>query len=750
MGGEIRDDVPDQGQGVVTPIVVQKRTARNTPFISNSAKDAYVRRMKESQPIGDIKIETTETDDKKTITTTENTGRPRPTGSFQGNPAQRQFKPQGNPLFQATSTQPGQQLQPSLELKIYNNEPPFQKPQGLYATTLPYFQLPGTRPSAPNALQFLGDPLSVISTGPNIRTPLQQVYPMNLPGPTGAGHVQVNKLYENVFPKRDMKFNSVTIGVRLMTYDFVNQILIRSHEGEYISLDSTIQKGQRNLFSEIKLMELYPDFYNPITHNPYRGLPKGLLIYRSCFPIRLDPASNTTMCGPDSIRLTARFYALSLAEFLTRELDQPTSKEYDVWRELNYYEYIRQNIIKPRRCPNFPILYAYFYCHNRNIDFYKLKKNCMTQKDALTEEYFRFKRVRQLLDLTDIPEFAERPLTLPDATRKIVGKLHDEIDPSLQEYSGRMLILVTEAPTHNLYQWAQRIYDSRGAIEKMTASGYHSEHEWYVVLFQIVAALYVMQLFGIYMRDMTIEDNVYIVDLPTSGKPTGYWKYQVEGIPYYIPNYGSLVFLDSNFKDIIPGGQSFDSCLREYKIFTHNIIGNTSFVMGDVRKKVYENYRRIVTTNAFTQEHTLNGVWRPPEPVMKLLEIMMTDTEQDLSVILSRYFRFFMNNRIGTYLRRDTELPNIREITGSFKAGEIAIEVIEDNVYKWCQVVAVLPDGKAEIITRSEPTSRDFINKTVSIDVLKQYPISEKIEQDPTSELSFAESELLETYNVSS
>ena len=36
-----------------------------------------------------------------------------------------------------------------------------------------------------------------------------------------------------------------------------------------------------------------------------------------------------------------------------------------------------------------------------------------------------------------------------------------------------------------------------------------------------------------------------------------------------------------------------------------------------------------------------------------------------------------MNNRIGTLLRKDTEIPNMREITGEHKPGEMAIEVLD-------------------------------------------------------------------------
>ena len=332
---------------------------------------------------------------------------------------------------------------------------------------------------------------------------------------------------------------------------------------------------------------------------------------------------------------------------------------------------------------------------------------------------------------------------------KTASKLPDEIYPELQLYSGTILILITEAPHHNLYQWASRIREKNGIVYRMTSNGYHDANVWMGVIFQIVAALHVMQIHGIYMRNMTIEDNIYIKDLQVSGKSLGYWKYVIDGISYYIPNYGYVVLVDSNFKDIYSSGSILDKCKREYKIYTSNIFKN-KYSINSIRQKVFENYRNIINTNAFTKEHTQNNVFRPPDSVMKLIETMMTDSETDLGKIIEKYFRLFMNNRIGTLLRKETEIPHIRDVTENFKYGEMAMEIIEHDLYKWCLVLKTNPDGLIDIITRSNPQSCDFENKTVRIETLKKYSPVEKIEQNTNLEINFSEDGLLETYIVNS
>lgn len=655
----------------------------------------------------------------------------------------RPKEPIGTPITQTHEIANPSTMQPTFKLEMFAPQQPPQRPYGIYNQYIPTVELGEGKKFSPGALPYLYAPTSAVSYGPNVKIPMQQVYNITLPGPTGS-HVEMSKIYENVLPGKENKLTSTTLGERLQTYDFVRQILIKINDGEDISLDSD---GHNSLMSYIKFMELNPNYYSPIHSNPYRGLPYGLLIYRSCFPIRMDPKSQSIVCAINSIGLNIRLYALSYAEYYTYKFRQVVYKEYDVWRELAYYEYLRENIIKKKQSPNFPLLYAFFLSPNRNIDFFSLKKSCLTQKDLLTKEYQKFVELHTLYSKIKSPNEIIRPLSLHEVASGIITKLPDEMDPKLQVYSGTTLILITEAPHHNIYQWASRIYEQEGIVRKMISHGYHGADVWLGIIFQIISALYVMQLHGIYMKDMTMEDNVYIKDLQSSGKSMGYWKYVINGISYYVPNYGYVVMIDSNFKDLVPSGITLEKCKREYKIYTSNIIGK-KYDINQIRRKVYENYRRIINTNAFTKEHTQNNVFRPPEIVMNLIETMMEDPETELGVIISKYFRTFMNNRIGTLLRKDTEIPNIREITNQFRTGEMAIEVIEQDVYKWCLIIGQKDDGVMEIITRENPQSNDFVNKEVRIETLRQYASTEKVEQTSTPDVNLSEDELLETYIV--
>lgn len=611
---------------------------------------------------------------------------------------------------------------PTLKLELYTPEKEEEIPQGMYNPYMPQVELPGfSKKFSPAAFGNLYAPTGAVSYIPNTQMPIQQVYNINLPGPTG-GHVRMNKIYENILPGKDFKFTSTTLGERLQLYHYIRQILIKIDDGEDISIDSD---GQNSLLSYIKFMELNPTYYSLINSNPYSGLPFGLLVYRSCFPITLDQTSQSIICGKNSIGLNIRLYALNYAEFYSYKFRQPIYKNYNVWRELAFYEYIKENILKKKQSPNFPILYAFFMCPNKKIDFFSLKKNCLTEKE-ITKEYLDFFDDKKII----------RPITMNPKP----NLLPDELDISLKIYSGTTLIIITEAPNQNIYQWASRLYKPNGIVQKMTATGYHSENVWLNIFFQITSALYVLQIHNIYIRDMTMRDNIYIKDLQNNGNAMGYWKYIIDGISYYIPNFGYIVFIDTNYKDL----PKKEDCEREYKIYIPTIENKEK----TIKEKIYENYHRIINTNSFTKEYTENNVNKPNEKVMNLLGKMMENSEIDIGQNISTYFRNFMNNRIGTYLRKETELPNIREISEPFIKGQMAIEVIDSNLYKWCLVFKINNNQTLDIITKQKPDDVDLINKTVRIETLKQYSSSEKIEQNSTNEINLSEDKLLETYLI--
>jgi len=300
------------------------------------------------------------------------------------------------------------------------------------------------------------------------------------------------------------------------------------------------------------------------------------------------------------------------AEYEINKLNRAGFEKYNVWREVSFYEYIREEILKPKMCPNFPFMYSYFIAKNSKIDFRKVHKlsgsKATTQKRqgqyVLPYETQLIKAVRdgsvdkvkQILESgsVNINEIDNSGKTILDYAiffgkndienelKKKGAKISEDIrkarEPksltggnypvppflygnykavqsgnltlNMEAISPHVLVALTESPNYNLYNWASKTYVNYGNIKKMVHTGYHTKEVWFGVLFQIMAALYAMQKKGIVFRKFSIDDNVYIKDTKVSGNTNTYWKYIIDGISYYIPNHGYLVMIDSNYKDL--------------------------------------------------------------------------------------------------------------------------------------------------------------------------------------------------------
>lgn len=706
------------------PVVVNNKPASGSPFITRTATEVY------------------------------NKGRPPRDDTFG-----KETKTSGPALReQREFVKDLRESRPAIKLEVFEKDPQ-PVPQGFVH---PYIiaekgMLGTTLHSSPADFKYLTAPTSALSLVPFTKIPLQHVYNINLPGPTG-GHVELNRIVENILPGKELSLTSTTLGERLQMYNYVRSILIKYHDGEDISVDSKSNGQQRNLMSYLKFLEINPNHYSPISSNPYKGLPLGLLIYRSCFPIKLDERTNRVVCARESIGLNIRLYCLTLAEYYSWILRQVIYKEYDVWRELSYYEYIRENILKKKESPHFPLLYSFFLSHDKKIDFLSLKKNCLTQRDVLTKEWDKFVKAHRLRYnlmqmlgpgvVRQVPPTAAAMSTDPNHIRSMVTPLPDEKDPELQAYSGTTLIMVTEAPHHNMYQWASRIYNKEGIVEKMISHGFHTEQVWYSILFQLASALYVMQKHGIYMRNMTIHDNVYIKDLQVPGKPVGYWVYIINGISYYVPNHGYVVIVDSNFKDINPETRTLGTT-REFKVYAEHLFGY-NYQYRNMKQAIYKNFQRIFNPNSFSKEHTQNNVIRPPDPIIQMLALIAQDTStEDIGLIIRKYFTKFLNNRIGTYLKKDTEVPYIRTNTSDFEIGDMAVEIVGDEEYKWCMIASTVRDDVLDIITKKKPDLEHMETKEVRRETLLAYSAVEKIVQNNNRlESNLSTEELLETYII--
>lgn len=636
-----------------------------------------------------------------------------------------------------------QEIKPMMEFKMYDT--PAKKPQREITAQYPLY-VPS---AATNNLKYLFTPNRAYTFGPNYEMPVQRVNNIIIPSASHDGHLAMSSIFEDILPETESKRMTYnTLGERLTINDYLRQVLIKLDDGQEISLN----RGQNNIMSYIKLMELNGNFFNKLSKNPYKSLPFGLLVYKSAYPIRLDQGSQSIVPAKNSIKLNFRIYSLNLAEFISQYVGDEIYREYDTWRELIYYEYVREEIAKPRMCPNFVVMHSWHKCINSKIDFFKLKTREVTQLQKKTAEYRKFSMLTKTFHKIDGLSFKKKKRNPAFADGDGVGPvklLPDEIDEELQKYSGNCLVMLTEAPNYNIYDWASRKYEKKGVVNKMISHGFYSEDVWLSILFQLAAAMYVMEIKGLLLREMTLADNVFINELHTNGAIKNYWKYVIDGISYYIPNYGFLLQIDTNFKDINVKS-ALGTKVREYKFYANGMF-NTDYDSLELRREIIKNFRNMFNTNSFGKDYLISDVNRPPESIMNFLNrVIKFDEETSIGDIISNMFRPFCNNRIGTYLKKDTEAVNVRmSFDKNLERGDMMAYTENNDIYVWVLFIEYVDEARVKILTREKPDSNDIIEKEVNVSNLRSYNPAVPIEQlYKSGETKISEETIVETYII--
>lgn len=587
---------------------------------------------------------------------------------------------------------------------------------------------------------------------PQLVNPVIKQYSINNAPFLEQSTLQTGILKEDSLP-RHFTNTSNTLGERLNIYNFVRSVFIKHYDGEDIDIDG---KGTNSLLRYLKFLELNPYNVHQNENNPYRGLPGDMLIYKSCYPIRYDDKTNSVQCAPNALGMNIRIYRLSFAEYNVKKLENANYYDFNLWREIAYYEYIRENVLKRKICPNFTLLYGYYVNEKCNVDFEKVAK--LTGKPIITPQEMILN-----YDMNKVPQ----PKTYMGLSHELPRIAPNITNINLNAFSGKGLVALTEAPTYNLYRWASREYHSLGNIHRMMNTGYHKSEVWASILFQLMVALYVLQLNNIAFNNFSLEDHVYVKDITQHENVIMYWKYKIDNFEYYIPNYGYLLMIDSNYKDIDGSHATLiktkDSIFKIYS----NIYGGNTVNEDSLKNLCFESFIRAFDPNTFTNAFTNYGGVKPPADIITLITNIYNEASQrkntDISHYIYKHMYKFLNNRTGTYLS-ELEMKHVRrDGPKEFDRGQILVHEVAANTFKFVVYVGQTTTNVAninqqgpgqvnnmvDILTKSNPKDDIIKQESVGIGALFAYSSTETILQNykPT-EFNLNEEELLETYTV--
>jgi hypothetical protein len=489
----------------------------------------------------------------------------------------------------------------------------------------------------------------------------------------GNGNGDITKLaslYEDILPNESNVQNNTfnTLKERMIIHHYIRSIFIKTGDGEELLINggpNNTKSELTNLLSHVKLLEINPYHFNRLTDNPYKTLPSNFVMYRSCYPIKLGNFNNIE-CSKSSIGMNVRIYLLSKYDDQINSTSSSDIIRYhsDIWRELDYYQFIREEIIKQNISQNFITLHSYYMTKNTGINFKKFDnirnnvdlKNKSIEKlnaDIRNNAYINYIKKLYYDDSKEIITFDElkslgivsdtaMPYPITDDQRKLaVSKKIDNLI-SLNKLghfleSDKCLVMLSEAPTQHILNWATRTYQAgNGPVKKMIQNGYHDDKVWESIFFQLLLSMLIMFENKIMFTEFSLENNVYIKDLNHDNTNVGIWKYIYNGIEYYVPNYGYLLLIDSNYAEILnnwnPLKKDFDPSKITFRI--KSTLLSDSNTNGEIYKLCIERMISVFSSNNFGIGFTNYGGVPPTKEFLNSLDSIVSKLEY----IKNKYF----------------------------------------------------------------------------------------------------------------
>ena len=697
------------------------------------------------------------------------------------------------------------------EQKVYDR--PSKKSEVVLPQTYPPAHVPVPNPYYPNM-----NPQYAYGYKPN-QIPVQKYYNITLSNPVG-NHTTINEVYEDMLPGDEREYTLSSVFERKQLTNYIRSLVLENGDGEEISISPGSKK---TLLSYIRLLELNP--FN-IYRNPYESLSKGFLLYNAAYPVRYNQEKNDLNIAKKALGVNVRIYQLSDGAMRANQLSsQIDYSSFEVWRDIRFYEYVREEILKRKVSPNFVGLYLYTLDKTSRIDYSKidLVKYKNQPKNALSNELKNIEKINDLHQIDPLEFFLfdsynmaykkvggdklienkvisdkqlkniasylvknkylilkagtvkeyiwtkegieyiesynfynllepeNRPILDRIATTQQIRLLAQLVGKQdLAKSSNNSLIALTEAPNKNILQWASPLVDNYGAIKRMIQTGYHTPNVWKSILFQLVFTCAVVQNAGIYFRNFSLENNFYVKDLYVDESKRGHWIYKSGDFTFYIPNYGYLLMFDSRFVDIyndynLIGLKPKDE--QEFKINSDTLYPKNDIKSTDNYKGlIYTQFKTLIEPDNFRKNLEKVSGEHPDQEILDLLKKIYDDTalDNDIYKFLPKYFPFFLNNRIGTFLTKDEFdlLPVISN--NNFKNGDLVAYLVSYNQYKWVVIVEMLSGGMVKI----QESKDSGVTIDVAIWQLNKYPDIETVKQKTVDNINFDSNFTIETYNL--
>lgn len=629
-----------------------------------------------------------------------------------------EYKKEYKPEYNTQNTKPVG-MPPLVNLQVYQ-PPQKQKPKNFVEDDINKLDASLFMPTYMNNLNMPGQYgllNSFIQPAAPLAPTILKNYVVNANGPTSI-HEKISYIYEDMIPSINIPERIKTLKDKNTFIDYLRSLLFSYGDGNIKNLD----ERENSLMQYLKYEELNPYNKYKLEQNPYKSLPNNFLIYTSCYPI--EKKNGSIVCAKNAISLNIKIYKLDDESFDVHLSKEKKHTDYDQWREIKYYEYIKEYILKKNICPNFVSLVGYYLNDNAtiNFDFINDLKHETTKKT-----------VQYLLPPFMVSQEPQPVMPQPKDNNNKISKC---------------LIAITESPDYNILEFSSSQYVRNGISKKMIRSGFYNENIWYSLLFQLITALYVLQKNLIYFNNFTIDDNIFITKNNITSNAIFCWKYKINGVDYYVPNHEFIAKIDTNYNNNL-----LDKTINKRIISPILNDGEDIIKKEELSKLIYENmFKKTFDSHNFTSDLFKNfGGISPPEEILNLMKTIHEDNfSTNIEDYIRKYFGRYLNNRIGSYLK-DSEIKYIKKDSIDFKTkGKLIVNEVSADTYIFVMYLKQEDNNTSRVlIIDQELEDKTITEKIVPDSLLYTYSYNIPIEQNfKANENNLDESSILETYVI--
>ncbi len=575
----------------------------------------------------------------------------------------------------------------------------------------------------------IGDVVKNIDN-PTYVQPFQKQYNITLGNPLG-NYKLLNTVFEDVLPGDPSTLSFNTTYERYDLIKWMRSLLIQTIDGEPMD----VKGGQNSILSFIKI----------INYNPYdiKTFGNNFLLYNGAYPIRFR--DEKLQIAKPSNGVNIRIYNLTLGEMRAETINKQINKyDFDIWREMWFYTYVRNELIKKKISPNFVSSILYKIDKKININWKEFNIVYQKYNDEINKKHnlegniynslkpninniniiINIISLNKLLYNKILKEFYSElnievkyyePFKIPSVLSSIKNlNINPHINNIVIEYEDngdKKYIHYKRSSIDELKKIVFLNILNRNKLDLNTTSGNNlilvteapttTLIKWATPVYENYGSLKKMISTGyhsinvwksiifqiLYIFYVLYEKEIYFEEL--SLEKNFFIKdlqYDSNNVKYWVYTIDKINYYVPNYGYLVLFDSTYSNINTmendfKYKLLSSEFDKNNN---EDIKQNILLKFDSIVNTSNFCSKIKMNFGLMPCEEICKLLDsINNTKFNKSFEVYFSDNFSCFFNNRIGNILMK-TEKEIINKLNRpNFEKGQLFIYEKRYDEFYW-------------------------------------------------------------------